>query len=397
MSDARWAAQDGRYPHYLAPLAEKKPVKTIICVDPQGELHFDCAGRLTCWETLTEWHAVVLRSNEGDLIQVYEASSADECKFWEVVKHELRHPGCAWIVSWQCGRALALLDLWGEFVAGRARINAGDARAVVDPLHFTAQAHRGLLVAEDPPNLCEFRLGTSPVSALWLDCRNWGIELPVTTARGRAVSVRLSALVSRLTSVARDCTSAELSYTAAGHAWRMFRATDGARHVHCHAHQEALALERAAHVGGRAECFRIGVLPYKAYHLDFRSHYGAIMAQEKLPVRLVRHDVPKDRSAEMVFYGHEGMIARVTVETDEPAYPFVRDHDTIFPVGMFETVLCGPELADAVKQCRVVSTHEYAMYEMAHATHEFARRMWDIRATADDRNEPDVSMWAKSV
>src|SRR3984893_2440051 len=64
---------------------------------------------------------------------------------------------------------------------------------------------------------------------------------------------------------------------------------------------------------------------------------------------------------------------------------------------MFATMLGGPELADAVKQCRDVSTLEYAMYEMAHATHEFARRMWDIRATADDRNEPDVSMWAKSV
>jgi hypothetical protein len=397
MSERRWSAADGRYPHYLAPLGERKPVTRVICVDPVGELHSGQTVPTSRWETLRSWHAVVLRSNDGALAQVCEESSEDESRFWELVQHELRHPGITWIVSWQCGRAWALLDIWAEFQSGMVRMAAGDARAVLDPLRFGQTAHRGLLVAEDPPNLCEFRVGQQPGIALWLDCRNWGIELPVETARGRAVSVRLAELVKRLTSVARDCTSSALSYTAAAHAWRMFRATEGAQHVHCHAHQEALELERAAHVGGRAECFRIGVLPYKAYHLDFRSHYGAIMAQEKLPVKLVKHDIPKDQSPEMVFYRDADMIARVTIETDEPAYPLVRDTDIIFPVGMFETVLCGPELVDAVKKCRVVSTMEYALYEMAPAAAEFAREMWAIRNHATNAGHDDVATWAKSV
>jgi hypothetical protein len=93
----------------------------------------------------------------------------------------------------------------------------------------------------------------------------------------------------------------------------------------------------------------------------------------------------------------ECLAARVTVETDEPAYPLARDSDIIYPIGKFTTVLCGPELADAVAKKRVRKWHELAEYDMSQVTGDFARRMYIERERADHENDQEVSTWAKQV
>jgi len=156
-----------------------------------------------------------------------------------------------------------------------------------------------------------------------------------------------------------------------------------------------MGLERAAHVGGRCEARRIGKLDFPAWHLDFRSQHLAIMATEDMPVALT--DYVSGGKSELRLRPDDDyrVIARVTVQTGEPCYPYRRESDIIYPVGRFTTTLCGQELADAVHYGRVLKWHAVAWYRMTPALKEFASVIYQIRRAGDLENQPQISSWAK--
>lgn len=388
---------DGRYPHYLRPLAERERPDRVICVDPYSTVTAGSADGSARTEQFAGWSAVCLRSHQGRLAVIHRSCGQHIGGFWRDLAQELRRAGALWVLSWQCTRAWSLMGLWTELESGRVRVSGGDYRAVKDPDQYGRQARPGLLVAEDPPCLAQLRVGCHPGQALWLDCRNWGIDLDDGIERGKAVAERLAALVTRLDAVSADSLGVPLAPTAAGQSWRGWRATAGQRGVHCHSHPGALALERAGHIGGRCECFQMGRLPYKAYHLDFRSHYGSIMCDENFPVRLDHYTASPDKAQAAEAAVKECAIARVTIQTDEAAYPYHRDGDVIYPVGKFTTVLCGRELWDAWRHGRIAAWHELAVYDLEPALLAFAAKAYRERQVADEQRDRELSSWAKSL
>jgi hypothetical protein len=92
-----------------------------------------------------------------------------------------------------------------------------------------------------------------------------------------------------------------------------------------------------------------------------------------------------------------GLVADVTIDTDEPAYPLrLQDEKiTVWPIGSFRTVLAGPELMDALAKDRVVRWHRASWYHMAPALHSYAECVLRMRQqfAADD----DMKAWVKSM
>lgn len=388
---------DGRYPHYLRPLADREPPDRIICVDVESSTVVSAQSVNYRTEKFLNWSAVCLRRAEGRLEAVYRASGEATSGFWHDLAGELGRSGSVWIVSWQCSRAWALLGLWRELESGRVRISGGDHRAVSDPDAFPRGARPGMLIAEDPPNLCQIRIGRQPGLALWLDCRNWGIDLDDGIARGRDVAEKLAKVVTRIDLLSTETAGVPIAPTVAGQAWRGWRATIGERGVHCHSHPQALALERGCHIGGRCEVFHMGVFPHTAFHLDFRSHYGSVMCDELFPTRLVSYESSPDESDACAAAYAERAAAKVTIETDEAAYPYLKDGDTIYPVGRFACWLCGRELADAVRRERVTAWHELAVYDTEPALLKFAAMAYAERKRSDEGGDKEISTWAKSL
>ena len=135
--------------------------------------------------------------------------------------------------------------------------------------------------------------------------------------------------------------------------------------VTVHTTPAAMALERKSYCGGRTEAFRIGEWDLGLTCLDINNMYGSVMVFHNLPNRLDRraNGSAGERVGATVGRGRL-LIADVDVDMDERAVPR-KSVKLLFPVGLFRTVLAGPELRLAFKHGRVLKVHEMATYEGA--------------------------------
>ena len=155
---------------------------------------------------------------------------------------------------------------------------------------------------------------------------------------------------------------------------------------------EALALARAAYLGGRVECFRLGKLAGPLTLYDINSHYSHCMSTQRYPTRLMatcRFPKIAEVSEWMTRYC---VVARCLITTEVPAYPIEHEGKLMFPVGEFEAILTTPELAHAIERRRVSEIAEIALYESAPIFWEYVHELYELRLAAA-RNQDAVLEW----
>ena len=147
-----------------------------------------------------------------------------------------------------------------------------------------------------------------------------------------------------------------------------------------HDHAAALALEREAYHGGRTEAFWHGRIDGPLYKLDINSMYPAIMAREPVGYHLEAY-FPEwaPQSWDRAILDGKHLVARVTLDTDEPVYGVVHGQRLIFPVGRFDTTLSTPEIRYAQAHGHIVSIGAFAVYRkgvlfQAYVEHFYALR-----------------------
>ena len=155
---------------------------------------------------------------------------------------------------------------------------------------------------------------------------------------------------------------------------------------------EALALARAAYLGGRVECFRIGKLAGPLTLYDINSHYSHCMSTQRYPTRLMATcSAPKiEEVADWIT--RYCVVAKCALSTQEPAYPLEYESKLVFPVGQFETVLTTPELCHALERGRVTKITDIALYESAPIFWEYVHELYELRLAAA-RDEDAVLEW----
>ena len=171
-----------------------------------------------------------------------------------------------------------------------------------------------------------------------------------------------------------------LALTKASQAFTAFRHrfTDGK--VFIHTETAVHALERAAYMGGRVECFFIGQCtggPFKS--LDINSMYPYVMREYKYPVQLLR--VATSPTMEFISdaLATYGVIAEVDLSTDEPLYSVRTKNKTIFPVGQFRATLCTEALRYAIAHGHVLSISQASIYQMEDIFTEYVDFMYRLR------------------
>lgn len=168
--------------------------------------------------------------------------------------------------------------------------------------------------------------------------------------------------------------------TAAALALKIYRHAFMQFPIVIHAVPRTLALERAALKGGRNECYQVGQLKRQRYFvLDVNSLYPSVMAAGTFPSLLRFHRRATDLAKLRQLAGQFFLVARVGLDTPEPVYPYTRRHKLLFPVGRFETVLCGPELDHALKMGRVAYCAELAAYDRAPLFRSYAATLYTKR------------------
>lgn len=145
---------------------------------------------------------------------------------------------------------------------------------------------------------------------------------------------------------------------------------------------EALALARAAYLGGRVECFRLGKLAGPLTLYDINAHYPHCMSTQRYPTRL-RATCRSPKLAEVAkWLTRYCVVARCRVTTMEPVYPLEQDGKLLFPVGEFEAVLTTPELAHALERGRVSKITDIALYDSAPIFWEYVHELYELRLAA---------------
>jgi hypothetical protein len=241
------------------------------------------------------------------------------------------------------------------------------------------------------------RLAGCPGTLQILDIRNYGIEeWPAALPLGQRAEW-LRYVMASMVDILRDNELGSLQVTSGSQALYTLRRKYLTHTIHCHANEPALELERAAYVGGRCECRRIGAIDGLAYHVDYRSLYPSLCVDGALPAVFVRMVDEPGLQYSDIDTSKYCCIADVTISTDEPAYPYRRGSEVIYPVGRFRAQLAGPELEDAWRRMRLVALHRYALYYPAPALDAYARGLYAILETERRRGNIPIVEWLKRL
>ena len=170
-----------------------------------------------------------------------------------------------------------------------------------------------------------------------------------------------------------------LCYTKASTAMAAYLFRHYNTSIYIHNNAEAIKLERESYKGGRCECFYIGDLSHeKHYILDVNSLYPFVMQGNLYPVKYIEIDHKATIKELGVYCDTKAVVAKVQIETDEPVYA-VKNKRTIFPIGIFETTLCTPELKYALEHGHIKRVIDCVVYEQAEIFTSYVTSMYALR------------------
>lgn len=183
--------------------------------------------------------------------------------------------------------------------------------------------------------------------------------------------------------------------TLASQAFNAFRHRFYSGVILIHDDEKTLALERDAYFGGRVECFRLGKVRKKLYYLDVNSLYPYVMSENDYPKVFVgvRRAVSTERLGD--FLETHAAVARVTLNTDEAAYPIRENGRLIFPVGEFETTLNTPELSYALARGHITKIDVVALYEKGPIFREYVSTLYELRQQYAQADNPAFAYMCK--
>lgn len=354
-----------RYPHYWWPLKGQTCPRQIAVLDCDGTPTTGMPGQSVRNEQLTGWCLSWVTLKAGTPQREATACGDDRGSLLLRLSQLLSSKDRTWLFASPCGRILPMIGFWNDLESGAWRLAGKDWHRGDDKPMTGDSSGDGVCIVEDPPTVIVCRLRGRPGKLTLLDIRNWGIDLldRELTAHERTRQY-LSGICDCLSAL-RSWGRVSLRCTSGSQAVSALRSLDGCVRLHCHCYVQALAIERAAYYGGRCEAFRLGKLTGPVYHVDVRSMYPSLCLDLPVPVSLRRYHHDPGSAEAACRDRPECCAASVRVRTAVPAYPLRRNGDVLYPIGVFDTYLCGAELRAAVESDHVTRWHDAAEYTCA--------------------------------
>ena len=186
------------------------------------------------------------------------------------------------------------------------------------------------------------------------------------------------------------------SITGAACGWQAMRAKTGANKIVVGPDQPRTAFERSAVYSGRKEVYVVGELHGEwIADYDFVAAYPTVAAHYRLPTHPGR---PFRELPAGIVPGSDtsrDVIAECVVTADRPCVPCRVDHEVWWPVGRFQTVLTGPEIAFATGQGAHVEIGRGYEYRQTHNLRPWAVWVLALLATNVEQAPSIVRLMAK--
>lgn len=386
-----------RYCHLLKTCKAGSFPRHIFTVNVDGEWEDDACRPNTQTERMTGWIGYGITGASGEYSEPRRASGVAASSFWASLRNRLKAGGDAWVVACDPMRTFTLLNIWRMIEDGEAVLPGQKRTANRCGATGGVNGTSGICCVENPPFIIDLRLAGCAAKVKILGASDFGFD--DNDCRGGKGSPSAHA-IRALKQMAELCKSemlGSLKTTASSQAMTAFRHSHMGDKIECHNNPIALGLEERSYVGGRCEALHLGRLPGWVWHLDVRAMYPSLYRSAVLPVCLVK-TVDNESVADATGKG-DGLlrISQVLLATPEAAYPMVDASSgrTIYPIGQFRTVLCGPELGDALDRGRILRVERTALYEGARCLDFYGNHMLEMR----DREGvlPEVKQWAKAL
>jgi len=322
------------------------------------------AENTTYKEQLAAWHMIVLVGKKGEYEIDYTVEGLSVDHFWHVLDEVCIDAKLIWIVSDHAARNLSLLGWWGKIEDGSfgQDIFTADLSPRLDKI--AKKKPRCILITDDPPTIVTGRYGRLLRQIKYVDICNYGFRMDAAETDCVANACHIASLMQSMITWLYDNELGSLQLTSGSQALYAFRKNYLQTPVLVHTVKSVLDLEGDAYVGGRCEVFRFPTRGERITHLDIVSSYASVMAETALPVRLIA----SHGNCSVTYFSAENhqshAIAKVSIDTPEPAYPYRRQGIVIYPTGIFTTTLAGPELSDAIEKGRVHYIHSWCEYDM---------------------------------
>lgn len=398
-----------RVTHHLKVNHSTRLPRRIIYVDVEPEIKPNPAVPLGTLHTFKRGAAVVVGYRDGVARWRMPWTFDSPAGFWDVAVTHLHPKRLLWVYAYNLGYRATLLNFWDSFLDPRITL---PMRVYNDPpCMFHVLTPRGRAVLCDTLNY--WRVGLSGMENM--------VDVPSVQRREVSGSrhTELGCLESRLKCVEAAvsnlialCGEQDLGnwqMSAPGLAFSAYRhrfmptvvIPDRAKRkkggdpnamkrvgiIRVHDNWEALALERQAIRGGRADCFFCGRVNERVIHLDVNSLYPYCAHEHPFPYQLVHLFGPMKPTRLKAILRTFAAVAEVELDDGDYEYPAVRHGAKLFAHGSFRAVLCGPELSVALDRLSVRRILRVAVYRADYLFRSYVEHFYAARLRAKDRGD----------
>lgn len=326
----------------------------------------------------------------------------DPLQFWAYIDKLSGKRNTLWVVAHSALFDLVTLGIGDHIESGRYTLDAPrSARRETDDLQIEP-VEKVLLAIDNNPFLLCLRCIKTQGRIVFVDTLNWfrstlaelGDSLGIQKLRfpdftesdeiwgkycEQDVKICLEAFCS-LIKWHSDNNLGVFRFTAASQALGSYRHRFAPRQIFFHDNGQCKKLERTGFIGGRTECFRIGLVDEPVYQLDVNSLYPSVMRNSRFPFILDAFDGSNLAKNIPNLPDWSACVAECDIIDAPPIYPFREGGLVCYPAGNFRTVLCGPELHHAISNGHVKTIGRYAIYKTAPLFTAFVDEFWAMRA-----------------
>lgn len=303
--------------------------------------------------------------------------------FWSLLRSLTASGAPLWLISPRALLCWQVLGLWEQLESGNVQLSTaqGDYESPVNHRAFGRDC--GLLLVADPPSAIRFRAGDEHGSCTWVCAGNFGLQ-PLCAGRDADDECGgLSAAVTAATEIMDRHQLGTWGITAGAMAFSAWRKTYDGPPIYLSSGRSGCPLERRAVAGGLLVARATGDDPVTAIAVDARSMYGWIAAHYPQASGLTARDKTGAEAEEAVRDHPMACLAEVIVECKTPKYPQRSERGVAYPTGSFRTILCGPELQEAMRSGAVSSIHRCNVYRLGLPIAEYERRAWSARQACE--------------
>jgi hypothetical protein len=413
---------------------EVATVSEVDQVNPRNRIH-----RLRCGV------AIAGRMENGKWTRENVCNFTSSPQLWEFINCRRASGKPVWLFSGNLSTMLTLTGFWRMLESGWWALAK---KSAVDPAKIRSEKLRrqllktqtGVLVEADPPT-CLMAWHRDGWKMIALDLRNYWDKPMEQLASLLAIPTVPSPQpddpaevwtdhAERLARITQQCVvrlagwhlrnqMGRFGWTVAGMALAGFRHRYMRHKIELPPSQSDRDFERRAYFNGRCEPLWLGEVRGNRYYppeglpatpglfdriprgpfslVDSRSFYGGVAALQELPINCVGEGEGFPPGQFLPFNLDQGYLAEVQIVSERHEFPCRLPDRTVYAVGDFWTVLCGPELLRAVETNSVRAVGHWRAYNLDRPFREYALGLWGERMEAEKNGDLLLSSLIKAL